>query len=421
MYDAVAGELQRRVWDEAGAQAIGIDPDAATDDELMGAALELERARRALDAVATRVLGELDARGTTDAHDGMRTPQWLAHHAGLPAAAASDRVRYARKARSALRLADESLQAGRIGFQHAKVLSDACNPRIADEFAEEAALLAESAEGITFERWRREVLARADLLDADGGHDPSQDIARNRLTKGATIDETYHLHARLIGSNGELVSQSIDRVADELFRRLESDEALSPTELRLPSRPTLQALALVEICRRAMATDLTSSRAPLTDMTVVINAAEPDAVHTPEGTRLQDGSTRHLLCDPRLRPIVTNRLGVPLDMARDARFATRSQRSAMSVRDGGCVFPGCSSPPSWCDAHHLDEWDADDGTTDVPRMASLCRHHHMVVHRTGWQMTAEPDGTFWFRTPAGRTFWGQQHGRQTRGPTPDTG
>ena len=220
MYDAVAGELQRRVWDVAGAQAIGIDPDAATDDELMGAALELERARRALDAVATRVLGELDARGATDAHDGMRTPQWLAHHAGLPAAAASDRVRYARKARSALRLADESLQAGRIGFQHAKVLSDACNPRIADEFAEEAALLAESAEGITFERWRREVLARADLLDADGGHDPSQDIARNRLTKGATIDETYHLSARLIGSDGELVSQSIDRVADELFRRL---------------------------------------------------------------------------------------------------------------------------------------------------------------------------------------------------------
>ena len=262
---------------------------------------------------------------------------------------------------------------------------------------------------------------RRDLLDADGGHDPSQDLARNRLTKGATIDETYHLRAQFVGSNGELVSQSIDRVADELFRSLQSDEALSPTELRLPSRPTLQALALVEICRRAMATDPADARAPLTDMTVVINAAEPEAVHTPEGIRLQDGSIRHLLCDSRLRPIVTTRLGVPLDMGRDARFATRGQRRAMTVRDGGCVFPGCGSPPSWCDAHHLDEWDARNGATDVPRMASLCRHHHMVVHRTGWRMFAEPDGTFWFRTAGGRSFWGQQHGRQVRGPTPDTG
>lgn len=133
--------------------------------------------------------------------------------------------------------------------------------------------------------------------------------------------------------------------------------------------------------------------------------------------RLQDGSTRKLLCDARLLPVVVDSLSVPLDLGRNARLATPGQRRSMTVRDGGCVFPGCGLPASWCDAHHLDPW-GHDGHTDVPRMASLCRHHHGVVHRTGWQMHARPDGRFWFVTPSGVRFWGQQHRRQGDGPLP---
>ncbi len=394
--------------------------DVSTDTELMDAALALESARRTIDAASIRLLGELDVRGGTDAECGMRTPRWLAHHAELPASTTSSRVRTARTLRAQLPQVADELDAGRITFEHARVLADAWSPRIADEWPAAAALLAESTHGVVFERWRREVLNAANLLDADGPHDPADDISRNRLNKAETIEQTFQLKAILVGADGLLVFQTIDRVADQLFHRHLTDEALSPTELRAPSRATLEALALAEICRRAEAVDLDSTKAPQTDMTVVINAADPDAVHSPDGTRLADGTSRHLLCDPRLRPIVTTKLGVPLDMGRDARFATLAQRRAMTIRDGGCVFPGCTSPPSWTEAHHLDEW-GNGGNTDIPRMASMCRHHHQVVHRDEWHMHAEPDGTFWFTTPNGRTFWGQQHGHQTRGPTPDTG
>ena len=149
----------------------------------------------------------------------------------------------------------------------------------------------------------------------------------------------------------------------------------------------------------------------------MVNADQPESAHTPGGVRIQDGSTRKLLCDARLLPVVVDSLSVPLDLGRNARLATPGQRRSMAVRDGGCVFPGCGLPGSWCDAHHLDPW-GHDGHTDVPRMASLCRHHHGVVHRTGWQMHARPDGRFWFVTPSGARFWAQQRGRQSDGPLP---
>jgi hypothetical protein len=139
-----------------------------------------------------------------------------------------------------------------------------------------------------------------------------------------------------------------------------------------------------------------------------------------DGARLADGSTRTLRCDPDVFAVVVNSLGVPLDMGRHVRLATAAQRRAMAARDGSCVFPGCTAPPSWCDAHHLDEYRSG-GRTDVARLASLCRHHHGVTHRTGWEMHATSDGWFWWTTPSGNTIWSQRHGRRRTGPTPAPG
>ena len=43
----------------------------------------------------------------------------------------------------------------------------------------------------------------------------------------------------------------------------------------------------------------------------------------------------------------------PLDVGRVTRVVQPAQRTALAVRDGGCVFPDCSRPLSWCEAHHL--------------------------------------------------------------------
>ena len=112
--------------------------------------------------------------------------------------------------------------------------------------------------------------------------------------------------------------------------------------------------------------------------------------------------------------------GIPLDLGRGERRATRAQRRALARRDGGCTFPGCDAPVAWCDAHHVVHWD-DGGSTDLANLALLCRRHHGVTHRTGWTMVATDDHRFVWTTPEGRTLCSQRHlGRPPPGPTSRT-
>jgi len=55
------------------------------------------------------------------------------------------------------------------------------------------------------------------------------------------------------------------------------------------------------------------------------------------------------------------------------------------VRDGGCVGPNCTAPPSWCHAHHVIEWEHG-GRTDVDNGALLCSFHHHQLHAGGFQL-----------------------------------
>ena len=92
----------------------------------------------------------------------------------------------------------------------------------------------------------------------------------------------------------------------------------------------------------------------------------------------------------------------PLEVGRASRVVSAAQRSALLVRDGGCVFPDCGRPPSWCDAHHLNHW-LHGGPTDLGNLVLLCRAHHRAVHEGGWQLHRDPDGRFTATQPHRRS------------------
>jgi hypothetical protein len=97
----------------------------------------------------------------------------------------------------------------------------------------------------------------------------------------------------------------------------------------------------------------------------------------------------------------------PLEVGRATRTVSRAQRTALVVRDGGCGFPGCDRPQSWCEAHHLRHW-LHGGPTDLANLTLLCRAHHRAVHEGGWRLDRDPDGRLTATPP---------HHRHRRRPT----
>jgi uncharacterized protein DUF222 len=304
-----------------------------------------------------------------------------------------------------------------IGWDHAKVLCDLANPRISDVVAQNQAMLLGLAERCQFERWRAEVRSLARLWDQDGGYDPTEDPASNRLSFATTIDGLTSLVGTLTGESGEVVTQAINAKADELFRAAVAEHKLFP-ELEVPSAAQLRADALVELVRHALGVDLDSTKGPKVEATMVVNASEPTSASDPDGVPLADGTTRVLGCDAELHPVIVDSLGVPLDLGDGARLASEGQRRAVRRRDGGCAFTGCTSKVMWCDVHHCVHW-KNNGVTNLCNLICLCRRHHGVIHRNGWDIRLDTDGWAAIKTPTGRIVWGQRHGRQRAGPPPD--
>lgn len=117
--------------------------------------------------------------------------------------------------------------------------------------------------------------------------------------------------------------------------------------------------------------------------------------YTEDGlTHLPAASVDQHICDTSTVAITVDVSGNPLDVGREHRLFTPRQRIALAIRDGGCRWHGCDRPASYCEAHHIDEWDADHGQTDIDRGVLLCRYHHMQLHHGGWRITRDGKADF---------------------------
>jgi hypothetical protein len=89
-----------------------------------------------------------------------------------------------------------------------------------------------------------------------------------------------------------------------------------------------------------------------------------------------------------------------LDHGRETRDWATDLYNAIVLRDGGCRAGACDAPSSWCDVHHVAYWEHG-GTTDMVNGVLLCRRHHRMVHKRGFQLKLLPDGTTELTTPTG--------------------
>jgi len=84
-------------------------------------------------------------------------------------------------------------------------------------------------------------------------------------------------------------------------------------------------------------------------------------------------------------------------------------REQVILRDGHCVFPWCETDARSSDLDHLEPYrDPDDGgppgQTNPENLAPLCRRHHRGKTARHFRYRRNPDGSYTWRFPLGRSY-----------------
>ncbi|MGY1735964.1 DUF222 domain-containing protein [Geodermatophilus sp. SYSU D00684] len=350
------------------------------------AALVAERNR--IDARLARAVRTAENQQAPE-RDGQKSmASWLRGHCRLSTAEASRLVRNGRALEHLPALA-EAHAAGLVSAEQVAVAARAVTPeRLASALEQgvDLAVIDAVLTGVAVER------AHADLvqvvqhyvndLDPDG---PEPDPTEGRsLTLSRHADGSLSIRGHLDAVGGEKLQTALE--AHVQADRPAGDE-----------RTRAQRLgdALVQVADNALAPGgVPVLRGVKPQVVVKVDAedlvAGAGSAELGSGTLVSAARARWPACDGAIARVVMGPDGVPLDVGRDHRLATRGIRRAAEVRDGGCVFAGCDAPTWWCDAHHLVHW-LDGGETSLEKSALLCERHHTEVHH-GFRVERQPDG-----------------------------
>lgn len=284
----------------------------------------------------------------------------------------------------------KQLSTGRIGTEHADAIAVAATRLDEDgrdalfDFDDELAQHAASSSPGQFKHFLDRMV---DLLAADRGVERA---ARQRnatsLVKGIN-DETgmYWLRGEFDPERGARLFRAIDAETRSLASHACNDDH---------RREQLAAHALVDLT-----TSASRSRRPgrtellaLVDIgTITSGRHDASVCELDDGTALPIETIRRLACDARVIPVVLNGEGVALDVGRSRRLATNDQRRALRSMYRTCGIGPCDVPFEHCEIHHLEEWTAEQGETNLGSLIPGCSRHHHLIHEGGWRLELDPD------------------------------
>jgi hypothetical protein len=371
---------------------------AMPDPELHALVESCARARAALDALEARALSEVDRRALARRSGAVDTAAWLADTTGVSPGAARSRLRLAGTV-DALPAAAEALAEGAVSADHLAALNRAIAEVGAEVVADAQEELVGWARGSSAHRFGRR-LRRWVLRQHARQGTAADDIARAHRSLrigGDPVTGLGSVVASLPVDDHAIVANGLWSLVEEQWRSEKSDPAATMPRDE-PTIPQRLADALVEMARRAAGATLADRSLARPLLAVVIDADSLMGRLDVEGLgRLADGTpvpvelARRRACEADLYPVVLGGKGAPLDIGRARRLATPAQRVAMLARSQTCEWPGCSTPASWCEAHHLDPWRAG-GRTAIDNLAWMCNGHHHLAHEGGWSVWRSPEG-----------------------------
>ncbi|WP_222194762.1 HNH endonuclease signature motif containing protein [Modestobacter italicus] len=433
MVDALVTPSPLSVVRSAG-PAQPAEPLEALGDRICAGAVQLAAAT----ASWLRLVAEFDQREGWRGIGITSCAHWLAWRCALTPGTARQHVRVARALR-ALPLTSAAFSAGELSYSKVRALTRVAEPGTEAELVEFARHATASQVERTVRAWRR-----ADDVDAGRVAD------RRRFSWWTEDDGMISVQVRMEAEHGAEFLAAIESLAERDARRERAartrataaggfvppgsdtgpetaddgttgDGAVadaSVPEEHAPGDPAIENVAeplavsterrcraMTRLAAAAADADRRAGDPPRREVVVVVDAtvlADDEAAGRAAlagGPALTPAQARRLACDAAVTAIVTDGPEV-LAQGRSRRYATRAQRRALLLRDGGCARPGCEETrPERLHAHHLRHW-LHGGRTDVSNMVLLCDVDHGLVHdhdlalsRAGGRLVAvAPDG-----------------------------
>lgn len=186
----------------------------------------------------------------------------------------------------------------------------------------------------------------------------------------------------------------------------DAPDALIPTA----DAPTLPPDAMADAVAGTVADSTAETTAPTVGATTGGGAAWLDGFGPLSATAAAriafdpDSTWNRLVTDP-----VT---GVLVDYSTRAYQPPRPLADAVRLRDSTCRGPGCEVEARWCDLDHIDPYDkrhsyapGEPGQTRADNLHTLCRTHHRLKTKYGWQVHRDPaSGITYWTAPTGRCY-----------------
>ncbi|MCU1556938.1 MAG: endonuclease [Microbacteriaceae bacterium] len=377
-----------------------IDPEAMSDDELLGALEEGFARRHEADsrivrlatAIIQRSRSSLGAGGLAS-KTGYASPATLLADIGRISLAEAHRICRVAEGTTARRsligehlpaeypVVAEAVRGARIPVDSASAIIAAiaqASPR-ADAIHLEAAerALVQFAVENPVDAVRKLAACWRDALDVDG-IEPREDelVAARTLHRTILANGLKRYRLDLDPVSSAFMDAAIDAQVGVVIRAPRFDSPEDDENVPDPRALTqIAADAVVDLARHGIACVTTD--VPLPSATIVVRmtlesliggrgVAQIDGIEQP----ISATTARRMAADARLIPVVLGGSGEVLDLGVSRRLFSTAQRVALAERDGGCAWGNCARPPSHTEAHHI-EWWSRGGETNLANGTSL--------------------------------------------------
>jgi hypothetical protein len=266
----------------------------------------------------------------------------------------------------------QKLADGEITTEHAASCAAAAARTSTDEADELAEMAASMPADLFATNARKWATKREDRKQRDAAH--RRQRRKRSMSTWSTDDGMVHFHAKLDSITGHDGLTALRERIDTLWRA-DGGRDGNPDDERSPDQRAADAFAAL-MTQPAAESD--GPHHPRSMVHLIHHLASGqttllDGTHVPDEVLLELGPAAEVVGH------VFDGEGRPLWLGRSTRLASRDQWIALIARDQGC--DECAASVDRCEAHHPQEWDDDDGPTDIDNLQLLCHTCHGHAHR----------------------------------------